>query len=202
MRVNPLDHQKLVCTIAREYRGRGVDMEDLVSEGQFGLLTACERFDPSKGFRFSTYATPWIRQAIRRAIQLQRNAIYLPVHIQADLAKGKTPETPGLSPSRRDCLFDALYVQSRWRHRVWRVEEMSSIDADDRAGTRHRVAAMLRKLPARDANILRYRFGIDREPLSLSELSIRFQVSTRRISQIEKTAIKQLKKFATKEQVA
>lgn len=72
---------RLVVHVARRYVGRGLDFNDVVEEGNFGLMHAVEKFDPEKGFRFSTYATWWIRQHIERAIMNQSRIIRLPVHI-------------------------------------------------------------------------------------------------------------------------
>ncbi len=73
---------RLVIWIARRYTGRGMPLTDLVQEGNLGLLTAIEKFDPSRGFRFSTYATWWIRQAVQRGLANRLRTIRLPVHIQ------------------------------------------------------------------------------------------------------------------------
>lgn len=80
-------NMRLVINIAKSYRCRAVPLEDLIQEGAIGLMHAIDRFDPDKGFRFSTYATHWVRQAIGRAIDNKAKAIRLPAHISQTLRK-------------------------------------------------------------------------------------------------------------------
>src|SRR5579862_5512756 len=80
-------NMRLVINIARGYHSVLVPFEDLVQEGAIGLMTACERYDPSRGYRFSTYATHWIRQAISRAIDNKSRAIRVPAHVSETLRK-------------------------------------------------------------------------------------------------------------------
>lgn len=80
-------NMRLVINIAKSYRNKAVPLEDLIQEGAIGLMQASERFDPDKGFRFSTYATHWIRQAIGRAIDNKSKAIRLPAHISQSLRR-------------------------------------------------------------------------------------------------------------------
>src|SRR5579862_5730626 len=80
-------NMRLVINIARGYHSVLVPFEDLVQEGAIGLMTACERYDPSRGYRFSTYATHWIRQAISRAIDNKARAIRVPAHVSETLRK-------------------------------------------------------------------------------------------------------------------
>ena len=80
-------NMRLVVSIAKAYRASGIPIEDLVQEGAIGLMTAAERYDPDRGFRFSTYATQWIRQAIGRAVDNKAKAIRLPAHVSESLRK-------------------------------------------------------------------------------------------------------------------
>ncbi len=80
-------NMRLVINIAKTYRNRSIPLEDLIQEGAIGLMQASDRFDPEKGFRFSTYATHWIRQAIGRAIDNKSKAIRLPAHVSQSLRK-------------------------------------------------------------------------------------------------------------------
>lgn len=80
-------NMRLVINIARSYRCKAVPLEDLIQEGAIGLMQAAERFDPARGFRFSTYATHWIRQAIGRAIDNKSKAIRIPAHVSQAIRK-------------------------------------------------------------------------------------------------------------------
>jgi RNA polymerase primary sigma factor len=80
-------NMRLVINIAKGYKNRQIPLEDLIQEGAIGLMQAAERFDPDRGFRFSTYATHWIRQAIGRAIDNKAKAIRLPAHISQSIRK-------------------------------------------------------------------------------------------------------------------
>ena len=84
-RVMIVSNLRLVVKIARRYYNRGMEFSDLIEEGNLGLLRAVEKFDPERGFRFSTYATWWIRQTIERAIMNQTRTIRLPVHVLREL---------------------------------------------------------------------------------------------------------------------
>jgi len=97
-------NMRLVINIAKGYHCSMIPFEDLVQEGAIGLMTACERYDPNKGYRFSTYATHWIRQAISRAIDNKSRAIRVPAHVSETLrklerARGELLRETGIEPT-------------------------------------------------------------------------------------------------------
>ncbi len=110
-------NMRLVINIAKSYRSRAIPLEDLIQEGAIGLMQAAERFDPEKGFRFSTYATHWIRQAIGRAIDNKSKAIRLPAHVSQSLRRVererlKLARELGADPTH-DQLANALGLSSK-----------------------------------------------------------------------------------------
>lgn len=78
---------RLVINIAKRYLNKGLSFQDMIEEGNIGLIKAVEKFDGKKGCKFSTYATYWIRQAIERAILNQSNTVRLPIHVSSDIAR-------------------------------------------------------------------------------------------------------------------
>ncbi|MBY0525444.1 MAG: RNA polymerase sigma factor RpoD/SigA [Gemmataceae bacterium] len=184
---------RLVVNIARSYTGKGLSLPDLIEEGNLGLLRAVEGFDPTMNTRFSTYASYWIKQSIKRALVNTAKTIRVPVHMVELLAKwhrasiqlqeelGRTP-TPeeiarkvGLPKKKVATIQKAIRVtaspaQNEQAEEGWSIEEML-MDGRSKApdselvetDDREQVQSLLRKMDPREAAVLRMRFGLDDE---------------------------------------
>jgi RNA polymerase primary sigma factor len=211
---------RLVVNIARAFRNRGLPFGDLVAEGNLGLLRAIEGFDPRKKCRFSTYATWWIRQAIRRALANSVRTVRVPIYMAGIVAKWKSAENEasqrlGHKASARDVASgeEPLTDRQHWAidaaDRCWNPISLDSKGApselqdrnedsspDIAVGSRMESAALhglLGAMGQREATILRMRFGLfDGEQKTLSEVGRKLRITRERVRQIEKAALEKL----------
>jgi RNA polymerase primary sigma factor len=217
---------RLVVHWARRYQDRGVDFGDLVQEGTFGLMRAVDKFDWQRGFRFSTYATWWIRQALQRAVQQHGNTIRVPMEVAEQAQRADRVTWELASDLQRDPTADEVAEASGVDGRTLETVQSAArvvASLDQPAGTdsgtslgdlvgadEHtfeddverkivldRVRAAVDSLGELERNVLRIRYGLDDgTPTSLQATASRLGIGVRRARQAEARALQQLASLA------
>lgn len=223
-----LSHLRLVVSIAREYGDTGMDLLDMIQEGNLGLIEAVDRFDPELGYRLSTYARWWIRQAIGAAIERYSQMIRLPVHLFRAIVRFQRLKASfgaeGIEEGAELVLAPGLTLE-RVRHVERTLKEFVSLDlpigegdgdtleeiiADEsiplpekealRELFREDLLELVDRLPPREALVLRRRYGLEGvRPQTLAEIGKDLGITRERVRQIEKRALKRLKEEWGKE---
>jgi len=218
---------RFVVNIAKRYQGQGLALEDLISEGNIGLINAIERYDVEKGYHFISYAVWWIRQAILKAICEKSRMIRLPLNrvnelMQIEKARRYVQEgeseikevarlldmdpdhVEDLLAISRDMvsLENPLYTEKDSSSLVELIESKKyrSPDAQVMESALHDdIETVLDKLEKKEAAVIRFRYGLGNNmPLSLKEIGARFNLTKERIRQIEKNAIKRLQHHSSR----
>lgn len=201
---------KIVPFWARKYSRRGLPLEDLIQEGNLGLMRAVEKFDPAKQTRFAAYATYWIRQSMLRAIDDQSHVIRIPVHLAENLRKSARIREATRAGRNRDAtveeLAQKLECSTAIAGRLFKIPSVVTRDVPARLtdgelipadqilhekSLKRLMGSMLIGLPPRTEYVLRLRFGLGGvEDQTLEEVGQRFDVTRERIRQIEAKALR------------
>lgn len=213
---------RFVISISKEYQNRGLSLAELISAGNVGLITAAERFDETRGYKFISYAVWWIRQAVLQAL-MEQSTVRLPVNRRDLLAKilrthedlqsrgesvtvEKVAQSLDIAPEKVEqalvdnqpvCYLDAPFEDGENRSMIDVLSDEKGRSPEDEVFSqvlREDVDSVLDRLNARESEVIRLYFGLSGEPpLTLDEIGGRFKLTRERVRQIKELALDKLR---------
>jgi len=204
---------RLTVAVAKKFREQGLPFEDLIQEGNMGLMKAVDKFDPEMGNRFSTYATWWIRQSIQRAIGDKGREIRLPAHMNEKLRKVRKAQGELIAELHREPDHEETAARLGWEAGkvmsvVESVHHISSLDRPlgpesgahklgdvvedqeaENLGESLQLREAMRRLPERERDVLVNRYGLDRgQKVTVRELSAKLGISEKAVRRVQQRA--------------